>query len=463
LLRRSAKLAGASRTTRFGRLAGIGLLILTVLWVEAGIVLETAFAEGPAIVITPGQERAFRAAVQTFQDEDGLSADPERAKKLRSVIEDGLSYSGVLQPLPEEAFLGESATQELDEKRFDCGDWTQSGADALVEGRIFRQGQETAVEYQVWDTARCTRVGQGVIAEAPKNETRLGKRVADGIVEAFTGTPGVASTELAFISDRSGAREVWVMDANGDRQRQATRGSSLKQFPDWMPDGGAILYTSYPERSGLPRLYLTSRGEYRPGPLLTRVLPDAPKYRGVFGPEGRYLALVTSIGGQAELFRVDRSGRDLHRLTRSSAIDISPAWSPDGQQIAFVSDRSGAPQIYIMDRNGGNVRRITYNGSYNTSPAWSPDGRWIAYETRVEAQFDLWLIDPAGEVNLPIVSHGRSDESPAWSPDSRKIAFSSTRRGRPDIYVVDADGKNLKRLTRGQGQNLQPAWGPFAR
>ena len=459
----SAKSAGAFKAERFGRLAWFGLLISTAMWVETGIVLETAFAEGPAIVITPGQERAFRAAVQTFRDEDELSANPERAKELRAVIEDGLSYSGVLQPLPEEAFLGESATQELGEKRFDCGDWTQSGADALVEGRIFRQGQETAVEYQVWDTARCTRVGQGVIAEAPKDETRLGKRVSDGIVEAFTGTPGVASTELAFISDRSGAREVWVMDANGDRQRQATRGSSLKQFPDWMPDGGAILYTSYPERSGLPRLYLTSRGEYRPGPLLTRVLPDAPKYRGVFGPQGRYLALVTSIGGQAELFRVDRSGRDLHRLTRSSAIEISPSWSPDGRQIAFVSDRSGAPQIYIMNRDGGNVRRITYNGSYNTSPAWSPDGRWIAYETRVEAQFDLWLIDPAGEVNLPIVSHGRSDESPAWSPDSRKIAFSSTRRGRPDIYVVDADGKNLKRLTRGQGQNLQPAWGPFAR
>ncbi|MDG2048738.1 MAG: hypothetical protein P8M78_01115 [Myxococcota bacterium] len=453
----SEKRAECFWASRFGGLFFAGMLVFV------GLSSETASAEGPAIVITPGQERAFRAAVQTFRDDEGATTNPERAAKLRTVIEDGLSYSGVLQPLAEDAFLGETATSELGDKRLDCADWTQSGADALIEGRIFRQGQETAVEYQVWDTARCTRVGQGVIAEAPKNEKRLGKRVSDGIVEAFTGTPGVASTELAFISDRSGAREVWVMDADGDRQRQATRGSSLKQFPDWMPDGGAILYTSYPERSGLPRLYLTSRGEYRPGPLLTRVLPDSPKYRGVFGPQGRYLALVTSIGGQAELFRVDRSGRDLYRLTRSSAIDISPAWSPDGQQIAFVSDRSGAPQVYVMDRNGRNVRRITYNGSYNTAPAWSPDGRWIAYETRVQAQFDIWLIDPSGEVNLPIVSHGRSDESPTWSPDSRKIAFSSTRRGRPDIYVVDADGKNLKRLTQGQGQNLQPAWGPFAR
>ena len=443
------------RLVRVGLAVSLGLGI--GLWGR-----DRCSAEGPAVVITPGEGRAFRAAVQTFQD-DSMAPDPERAAELRAVINQGLDYSDVLKPLPDEAFLGESHTTELQPARKDCADWTQSGADALVEGRIARNGQAWSVNYQVWDTARCARVGQGTIEKPSREWSRLGKLVSDAVVEAFTGTPGVAGTEIAFISDRSGAREVWVMDADGDRQRQATRGQSLKQFPDWMPDGGAILYTSYPERGGLPGLYLTSRGSYRPGPLLTRVLPDAPKYRGVFGPQGRYLALVTSVGGQAELFRVDRSGRDLFRLTRSSAIEISPTWSPDGKQIAFVSDRSGAPQVYIMDRNGKNVRRITYNGAYNTSPTWSPDGRWIAYETRVGSQFDIWLIDPAGEVNLPIVSHGRSDESPSWSPDSRKLAFSSTRRGRPDIYVIDLDGQNLRRLTRGQGENLQPAWGPFAR
>jgi TolB protein len=420
-----------------------------------------ASAEDPAVVVTPGSGRAFRAAIQEFRD-DAVPVDKERASELRRMIGDGMTYSGVLLPLPDDAFLGEPKTGELaSRRRFDCEDWTQSGADALVEGVISRSGQELSVEYQVWDTARCKRLISATLNRPPKDMIRLAKLLSDAIVGAFTGTPGVAGTEIAFVSDRSGAREIYVMDADGGRQRKATSGASIKAFPDWTPDGKAILYTSYRGKK-VPGLYITSRGEYRPGPILTRILKGLPKYRGVFGPTGEYLALVTSLDGAAEIFRVDRAGKDLRRLTRSGAIDISPSWSPDGKELVFVSDRSGAPQLYIMSRDGAELRRLTFNGSYNTGPSWSPDGRWIVYETRVESQFDLWLIDPSGEVNMPLVSHRRSDEAAQWSPDSRKVIFSSTRRGRADIYVVDVDGENLRRLTRNQGENLQPAWGPFA-
>jgi TolB protein len=427
-----------------------------------GLGTAAAQAPDPAIVITPGEGRAFRAAVQVFADH-GSPAVPGRAADLRREIEDGMRFSDVLLPLPDDAFLGPLETRQLaDGRRDDCSDWTQGGADALVEGVIATSGDELAVQFQVWDTARCRVLARGELKRARSERLRLAKLLADRVVAAFTGTPGVAGTEIAFISDRSGAREVYVMDADGGRPRSATRGQSIKAFPNWTPDGGAILYTSYTDGAA-PALYLTSRGEYRPGPILGGVLAKRPKYRGVFSPDGSSLALVSSLGGATALYRVGRNGRDLRRLTRGGAINVSPSWSPDGTQIVFVSDRSGSPQLYIMGSDGKGLRRLTYNGSYNTGPAWSPDGRWIVYETRIGGQFDLWLIDPGGEVNLPIVSHPRSDEAASWSPDSRKIVFSSVRRGRADLYVVDVDGGNLRRLTRQQGENLQPAWGPFAR
>jgi TolB protein len=421
------------------------------------------FAEpAPApIVITPGEGRAFRAAVQTFHDRIE-PVDPERAKALRSEIEEGMRFSSILLPLAPEAFTGEEVSSKPSaSRRGDCADWAVGGADALVEGSLQNAGQELELRYQVWDIARCKRLARGHLRGPHGERRRLARQLADEVVGAFTGTPGVAATEIAFISNRSGAREVYVMDADGARQRAATRGASIKAFPDWTPDGLAILYTSY--ANGVkPSLYLTSRGEYAPGMILSDVLDDLPKYRGVFDPRGEELALVASLDGASEIYRVSRKGRRLRRLTHSPAIEISPAWSPDGKRIAFVSDRSGSPQIYLMNRRGGDVRRLTFNGSYNTSPTWSPDGRWIAYETRVEGQFDIWLIDPSGETNFPVIVHPRSDESPAWSPDSRKLIFSSRRRGRSDLYVIDVNGDNLRRLTRGQGENIQPAWGPHA-
>jgi TolB protein len=416
--------------------------------------------ERPVVEITPGRARAFRAAVQRFADK-ATPPNARRAQDLRASIGDALDFTGVLLPLDPAAYLGPEQSEALSNRgRSDCGDWTQSGADALVEGEIHNEGALLVIEFAVWDTARCVRLMRSSLRRPRTEAPRLARNVGDAIVGAFTGTPGASATEIAFVSTRTGHSEIFVMDASGANPRPATKSQSIKAFPNWLPDGQGILYSSY-TRQGNPGLFVTSRGQARPGPILTDAIPGAPQYRGVFDPSGDYLALVASVQESTHIFRVRREGLKVLQLTRGRSIEVSPSWSPDGQQIAFVSDRTGAPQIYIMDRDGGNVRRLTYQGVYNTSPAWSPDGRWIAYETRVNGQFDIWLIDPSGEVNLPLVVHGRTDEDPTWSPDSRKLAFSSKRRGRADIYLMDVNGEKLERLTGKNGENRSPSWGPF--
>jgi TolB protein len=417
--------------------------------------------ERPIIEIHPGKSQAFHVAVQVFRD-DLLPASPERSARLLESIEQGLDFNGVLLPLARDAFLGPQVTAELaGSKRYDCADWTQSGADALVEGVIEGGGGEISVSYRVWDTARCTRLSRETLVRPANELHRLGAALADDIVKAFTGTRGAADTEIAFISTRLGYREVFVIDADGRNARGATKSSSIKAFPAWLPDAGGILYTTY-LKNGMPDLFVTSRGRARAGRILRDVLSDWPKYRGVFSPSGDELALVATIGEASDIFRVSRNGKKVMRLTNNgSVIDVSPTWSPDGQQIAFISDRSGSPQVYVMDRDGRNKRRLTYQSNYSASPAWSPDGRWIAYGVRAEGEFDLYLIDPAGEVNVPLVVHRRNDEYPSWSPDSRKVVFSSDRRGRPDLYVIDVNSQRVQRLTSKAKANTSPAWGPF--
>jgi len=415
----------------------------------------------PTIEVRPGGLTAHRVALQQFADEGPGSASLQ-PEKLREALRAALEFTSSVVTLPDAAFLGPVETETLHgSRRADCQEWRTGGADVLVEGVIDETNGRARVQVGVWDVARCLRLFSESYVRPAATMPRYARRIGDDIVGAITGTRGASATEIAFITTDTGHREVALMDSGGSNARNATNSNSVKAFPAWLPGGGGILYTAY-VTGQQPALYVTARSRaVRAGSLLGNVLEGEPKYRGVFHPTGESLALVSSVNGSSELFRVARDGRRLKRLTFSPSIEVSPTWSPDGEQIAFVSDRSGSPQIFVMNADGTDKRRLTFQGGYNSSPAWSPDGRWIAYQTRLDAQFDIWLIDPSGEANFPIVEHPRSDESPSWSPDGRRIVFSSTRRGRADIYTVDRDGSNLIRLTRDRGDNTHPVWSPY--
>jgi TolB protein len=416
--------------------------------------LDTRAEDRPAVVVTSGKEQQFATALQQF------AGGPD-AEAFREALASGLEFSNLFRLIDRKAFLGSTTTQTFEEpSHIECAEWTTIGADVFVEGALRIEADQFVADFGVWDLAGCQqKLRRRYRQSSTADRTILAKRMADDIVEVFTGVRGVSSTEIAFVSKRGGNPEIFVMDADGKHQRAATANHSINNFPCWSPSGDSILYTSY-RVDNRPMLFLSTRGRGKPGRILSS-LSHLPLYRGVFSPDDKELAIVMSPEGSSEIFRVRLDGRNLRRLTDNRAIDVSPSWSPDGRKIAFVSDRSGSPQVYVMDSDGSDVKRLTFDGNYNTNPAWSPDGRWIAYQNRVGGQFDIWLIDPEGTVNLPLVSHPRSDEAPSWSPDSRKIAFSSTRRGSADIYLIDSSGDHLLRLTDSPGDDTSPAWGPY--
>jgi TolB protein len=411
--------------------------------------------DNPTVVIDQPGEKAYKAAVQRFSGDDALS------QRFREEIGNGLEFSSLFAVLSPSAFLASDVTKGLGEAVV-CPDWRQIGADALVAGALRREaGGGFGVDFEVWDVSRCQKLLTKHYSGSARDEKRLARRVADEVVGAFTGKPGVSSTEVAFISNRDGAKEVYIADIDGSNVRQVTRNKTINEFPSWGPDGQTLLYTSYRENRQ-PGLFVLSRGGGRsPGRVFKSLRPGASQYRGVIDPTGQKVAVVMSLAGATKIFTVNRDGSSPRQLTDGKSLEVSPSWSPDGTQIAFVSDRAGGPQIYVMNADGSNQRRITFEGSYNTGASWSPDGKWIAYESRIGGQYDIWLADPAGGSNVPLVDHPSTDESASWSPDGRKLVFTSKRRGRADLYVVDVDGGNPRRITQGEGDSTSPAWGPY--
>jgi TolB protein len=261
----------------------------------------------------------------------------------------------------------------------------------------------------------------------------------------------VAATQIAFVSNQPGSKQIFLMEANGARKRAVTRNRSINLFPGWSADGKSLVYTSY--KTGRPEIWTMYRGT-RPGDRLLRSGDE--QLRAVWSKQPGLGALVLNRSANTDVYAL-RGGR-LDRLTNHRSIEVSPSFSPDGRKLAFVSDRGGSPQVYMKDLGTGEEKRLTYRGQYNSNPAWSPTGEWIAYTARTSSGFDIYLIDPENGFTTPLVLHPRTDEDPAWSPDGRKIAFTSNRRGRKDIYLIDWDGENLMQVTSNFANCSQPAW-----
>lgn len=431
------------------RTPGLALL----LWAMA---LAASAQERIHIDIRGSAGRDYQVAVQRFIAEEGTQ---ELRDGFHDALVSGLRFSGLFGVVPPQAFLEPEETQDFDSDALACDSWRAIGADALVQGKLEQVRGRLRANVKIWDIVRCSMQGRPARKDGdPEQFGLLARSLADDIVERFTGRRGVSSTQIAFVSDMQGNKEVFVMEADGADRRRVTGNGTINLFPAWAPDGGSLLYTSF--KDGRPDLWLVFRGP-RTGARLLEQPHD--KYRGVWGTDGGPLAVVMNQAGNTDIYTVDREGRLLDRLTDGESIETSPSWSPDGQQLAFMSDRSGTPQIYLLHVPTGRVRRLTYEGRYNASPAWSPTGEWIAYMARTGASFDLYLIDPVSGYTTPLVLHPRSDEDPAWAPDGRKLAFASSRRGRYDLYRIDVDGGNLVRLTEDFGNCTNPAWSGWPR
>jgi TolB protein len=292
--------------------------------------------------------------------------------------------------------------------------------------------------------------------EGPLSQWRsLVHRFADDIVLQFTGTAGVAGTQIAFVVEDGKTKELHVMDADGAGLRRLTSDNSIALSPDWSPEGSLILFTSYRGGTGPHVFVIPSKGgksflvSGRPGNNTT------PTY----SPDGKDMACTLSEDGNPEVYVLDARGRGPRRLTNNRAIDTSPAWSPTGREIAFTSDRSGAPQVYIMDRDGGNVRRLTYEIGYTDSPAWSPLGDRIAFVARTSEGFDIYVARSDGSDARLVVSGG-SNENPSWSPDGRLLLFSSNRDGKRGLWVADLSDRAPRKLDIGGRSAMSPAWSP---
>ena len=299
-----------------------------------------------------------------------------------------------------------------------------------------------------------------------------------GIVVVLSLTPLMVAVEaqaqIAFVSNRDGDRDIYVMDTDGGNLRRLTNNSDGDGDPVWSPDGKRIAFKSdrdgHVNVHGWPThdIYVMDADGSNPQNLTNNPADD---WDPSWSPDGKRIAFTSRRDGpfNIEVYVMDADGSNLQNLTNNPRDDRNPSWSPYGAHIVFSARRKGhfenkfsiTHEVYVMNVDGGNQRRLTENRNNDWDPVWSPDGKRIAFEADRKGnleKFDIYVMDADGGNLQKLTNHRAWDGSPSWSPDGERIVFHSERDGNYEIYVMDADGGNLQNLTNHRRGDFSPAW-----
>jgi TolB protein len=439
---------------------------LSTFWALAIVLLGTSlpataqdwFKTGTGLGVTKARLAAPDIAVRS------APAAPLE-KTFHDVLWADLEYSGVLDMVSPSFYPTQVPSQPSEMK---AADWVAAPANAymVAYGNMTVDGTSLAVAGFLSDVHNPTaplalqKIYRGAARDG--DARHLAHQFADDIIGVLSGgLPGIAQTQITYASEKSGNKEIWIMDYDGANQHQVTTLKSISLTPRWSPDATRIAFTCYVPFRGITSaqicIYSTDSTH----------LIAFPRYRGTnsspaWSPDGSQLAFMSSQGGDPEIYVSDVTGGHLHRVTFAAGVSTSPAWNPKtGKQIVFVSDRAGSPVLYLSNSDGSDVQKIDLpDMGYVIDPSWSPNGQLVAFSwRRPSGNYDIYAMDIVSHQLVELTRDEGRNERPSWAPDGRHLVFESTRTGTRQIWSMLADGSQPRQLTY-QGQNESPNWSP---
>ena len=285
---------------------------------------------------------------------------------------------------------------------------------------------------------------------------KVAHEFASDILKLF-GVEGLFGTKIFFISARSGTKELWSMDYDGQNEKQVTFYKTITTMPSVAPDGSRVAFTSYLD--GLPKIVVHSTETNRRLPFFNQ---EASMNSNLsFAPDGKHAVYSSSVSGHPNLYIAEANGGGIKRLTSGRYIDVEAKVNPKtGTDVLFISGRGGPQQLYRMSIEGTDVERLSTGEGQVSNPSWHPNGSHVAFSwTRgfEPGNFNVFIMDIADKKYVQLTHGAGRNENPSWAPDGRHIAFASNRSGSMQIYSMLADGSQVRQLTK-SGRNEMPVW-----
>lgn len=357
--------------------------------------------------------------------------------------------------------------------------------------------------------------------------------VTGGQAESLTQNSGVAlnyqprispdGQHIAFVSDREGQNNLWIMGIDGSNPRSVFRDNNLRvSTPTWTPDGQYIVVKRQSTTGGGgggPAAGSSGFWMYhREGGDGVRLFDDGSATSPSVSPDGKYLYYQVNAGTGNDAVKGHRQVRRFE-FANGAQIDITsgtgdgaaagrgssggafaPKISPDGRWLAFarqIPDGTASfkghrfgPRValWLLDLETGTQRVLMDPISMMIDVpgyAWTKDGRalvlsegggirrvevatggvtTIAFTARVQRTISEMAYKPFRITEDPL--NVKFARWPTLSPDGKRLAFQAVGR----IWIADLpmtaanDGSSAapRRLTNDTRalQEYAPSWSP---
>nr|WP_263324653.1 S9 family peptidase [Neobacillus sp. Marseille-Q6967] len=262
-------------------------------------------------------------------------------------------------------------------------------------------------------------------------------------------------TELAFVSNRSGKNQIYLLSIKGGEARQVTSLPSGASNPVWSPDGTKLAFNT-----SLKKDQTVLDKEEEKKPELAQAL-EVSKMRYKSDASGFWQ------GHFRQVAVVDVNTLELTQLTEGE-LDVSLySWSPDGKNLAIGADLaengdlSFTYDVYLLNVQTKEWTQVTNNSGYFANVTFSPDGLYLGMFGH-ERQFEnathpkIWLYEtskqelsclteewdvPVGDLSIGDFQQGAVSPSLLWTNDSKGFYFTATDHGNTNVYFGDVNGE----------------------
>jgi Tol biopolymer transport system component len=215
----------------------------------------------------------------------------------------------------------------------------------------------------------------------------------------ITGVYSPDGSQIAWVSNRSGAYELYIKPANGTGNDELLlKTGSVKYADDWSYDGKYILYENVDPKTKFDLWILPVFGDRKPFPYLTSGFNEA---HARFAPDGKWIVYASDESGRTELYvQSFPTGKGKWQISKGGG--DQPFWRQDGKELFYVAPDGKLRAVEILESSDtiqpGNTTTLA-NVQITTSGIVSARSYYVAHSSGQEFTITMPVEDLA---SLPI-------------------------------------------------------------